>query len=330
VVGWCRGRMEFGPRALGHRSILADPRRPDMQRRVNEKIKFREGFRPFAPAVLRERVTEWFDLDTDSPYMLLVAEVARSKRVERDPGLPEPEGLDRLHVPRSVIPAVTHVDGSARVQTVSADVDPDFHRLLRSFEARTGCPVLLNTSFNLRGEPIVRTAADACRTFRACHLDALVVDSWLVERPDGLPIVPLPPTRSGTGAAPPKRLRRFGLELSAGLLAAAGLTLWAWESPRAALGLAIVATLLAVSAWVRPSGLAAVERPWMRTVRVVAGGLSFLLTAVVHLALVTPLGLIRRVFRPDPLDLRPDRARSSWWSARVARVPDPESYRHPF
>lgn len=174
VVGWLQGRMEFGPRALGARSILADPRGRDVQRTVNLKIKFRESFRPFAPSVLAERVNDYFELDTASPYMLLVAPV-RHTRIEG-------EGLERLRRIDSPVPAVTHVDGSARVQTVHAETNPLYHRLLRAFEARTGCPVLVNTSFNVRGEPIVCTPGDAYRCFRRTHMDALVLGPYLLTK----------------------------------------------------------------------------------------------------------------------------------------------------
>jgi carbamoyltransferase len=175
ALGWCQGRMEFGPRALGNRSILADPRSPKTQATLNLKIKYRESFRPFAPAVLRERLADWFELDEDSPYMLLVADVAARRRRAMTPEEQQLFGLDKLNVPRSEIPAVTHVDDSARVQTVHAETNPRFHALLRAFEARTGCPVLVNTSFNVRGEPIVCTPEDAFRCFMGCELDVLAV-----------------------------------------------------------------------------------------------------------------------------------------------------------
>lgn len=180
VVGWSRGRMEFGPRALGSRSILADPRRADMQRLVNLKVKFRESFRPFAPAVLAEHAADWFDLTQESPYMLLTAQVAASRRRPVPPGT-EP-GLGGLHVPRSEVPAVTHVDGSARVQTVSAARHPDLHALLERFHARTGCPVLVNTSFNVRGEPIVRTPEEAYTCFMRTGLDLLVLGDHVLRK----------------------------------------------------------------------------------------------------------------------------------------------------
>lgn len=177
VVGWFQGRMEFGPRALGGRSILGDARSPAMQTTMNMKIKFRESFRPFAPAVLREHVSDWFELDTDSPYMLLVANVASQHRVPMNPNA---EGLDKLREPRSSIPAVTHVDGSARVQTVTHGDNPRFHALLSAFRDRTGCPVIINTSFNVRGEPIVRTPSEAYRCFMRTQMDALALGDFIL------------------------------------------------------------------------------------------------------------------------------------------------------
>jgi len=181
VVGWMQGRMEFGPRALGNRSILADPRDPAMQRTLNLKIKFRESFRPFAPAVLRERVGEFFELDRPSPYMLLVAPVRGWEALppEATPGL---AGLERLRGVRSPLPAVTHVDGSARVQTVDRGTNPTFSRLIDAFCDKTGVPVLVNTSFNVRGEPIVCSPTDAYRCFMATAMDLLVMGSCVLER----------------------------------------------------------------------------------------------------------------------------------------------------
>ncbi|GHC84910.1 carbamoyltransferase N-terminal domain-containing protein [Streptomyces violaceochromogenes] len=184
VVGWCQGRMEFGPRALGNRSILADPRDPVMQSALNLKTKFRESFRPFAPAVLAEEAKDWFELPQESPYMLLTAQVAAARRQEC--GLPArgASGLELLRVPRSTIPAVTHVDGSARVQTVTAEHNPRFHALLTAFRERTGCPVLVNTSFNVRGEPIVRDAREAYACFMRTRIDLLVLGDFLLNKRD--------------------------------------------------------------------------------------------------------------------------------------------------
>jgi carbamoyltransferase len=180
VVGWLQGRMEFGPRALGGRSILGDPRNPAMQSVMNLKIKYRESFRPFAPSVLRERVSDYFDLDVDSPYMLLVAPVLERRRKPMSNEQKGLWGIERLNVPRSDIPAVTHLDYSARVQTVREETNRRYYRLLRAFEARTGCAVLVNTSFNVRGEPIVCTPADAYRCFMRTEMDALVLEDCLL------------------------------------------------------------------------------------------------------------------------------------------------------
>jgi carbamoyltransferase len=178
IVGWFQGRMEFGPRALGARSILGDPRDPEMQSAMNLKTKFRESFRPFAPAVLAADAKDWFDLRQDSPYMLVVAQVAAAQQVPTaDTGA---TGIDLLRVRRSTIPAVTHVDGSARVQTVTAESNPEYHELLTAFKARTGCPVLVNTSFNVRGEPIVNSPHDAYTCFMRTNIDMLALGSFLL------------------------------------------------------------------------------------------------------------------------------------------------------
>jgi carbamoyltransferase len=182
VVGWFNGRMEFGPRALGSRSILGDPRSARMQAQMNIKIKFREGFRPFAPSVLRERVNEYFELDVDSPYMLLVAPVRKERQIPMDEAADRLWGIDKLNVVRSDIPAVTHIDYSARIQTVSRETNPDYYDLIREFECLTGCAVLVNTSFNVRGEPIVCSPADAYRCFMRTHLDYLVLGPFLLEK----------------------------------------------------------------------------------------------------------------------------------------------------
>jgi carbamoyltransferase len=190
AVGWFQGRMEFGPRALGARSILADARSPTMQRILNLKVKYRESFRPFAPSVLREDVAEWFELDADSPYMLMVAEVAEHRRVMAE-GERNLFGIDKLNVPRSEIPAVTHVDCSARVQTVHRETNSRYHALLSRFKARTGCPVIVNTSFNVRGEPICCTPDDAFRCFMGSEIDALVIGNFFLRKEDQDPALGL-------------------------------------------------------------------------------------------------------------------------------------------
>jgi len=184
AIGWFQGRMEFGPRALGARSILGDPRSPRMQSMLNLKVKFRESFRPFAPSVLREHVAEWFDLDCDSPYMLLVANVVETRRKPMTAEQQQLFGIEKLNVPRSDIPAVTHVDYSARIQTVHRETNPRYHALIEQFNARTGCPVIVNTSFNVRGEPIVGTPEDAFRCFMGTNIEVLAIGNCLLRKED--------------------------------------------------------------------------------------------------------------------------------------------------
>jgi len=188
IVGLCQGRMEFGPRALGGRSILGDPRSPAMQSVMNLKIKFRESFRPFAPSVLREQVQDWFAFDGDSPYMLMVSQVAPSRCVPMSPEDHALWGIKQLNVVRSEIPAVTHVDYSARIQTVRREANPLFHGILSAFYELTGCPVLVNTSFNVRGEPIVCTPQDAYRCFMRTQMDALVLETFVLDKAEQAPI----------------------------------------------------------------------------------------------------------------------------------------------
>jgi carbamoyltransferase len=182
VVGLLQGRMEFGPRALGGRSIIGDARSPKMQAVMNLKIKFRESFRPFAPAVLRERVSDYFEIDRDSPYMLLVADVVKARRLEMSDSAKALWGIEKLNVPRSDIPAVTHVDYSARIQTVRREVSPLYYDIIEAFDRLTSCPVIVNTSFNVRGEPIVCTPQDAYRCFMRTEMDALVLENFVLRK----------------------------------------------------------------------------------------------------------------------------------------------------
>ena len=182
AIGWHQGRMEFGPRALGARSVLGDPRSPTMQKLLNLKVKFRESFRPFAPSVLRENVSDWFDLNEDSPYMLLVADVRHEHRIAMTPEQQALFGIDKLNVPRSNIPAVTHVDYSARIQTIHADTNPRYHALISRFRDLTGCPIVVNTSFNVRGEPIVCTPEDSFKCFMGTDIEVLAVGNAYLEK----------------------------------------------------------------------------------------------------------------------------------------------------
>ena len=188
VIGWFEGAMEFGPRALGGRSILGDPRSPKMQEQMNLKIKFRESFRPFAPSIVAEKVSEYFEMDVESPYMLLVAPVQKKWRREMTADEKKLEGIELLNVKRSTIPAVTHVDFSARVQTITETQHPRFYRLLKKFDERHGCPVMINTSFNVRGEPIVCTPEDAFRCFMRTHMDYLILGNYLLDKKEQKPL----------------------------------------------------------------------------------------------------------------------------------------------
>ena len=191
AIGWMQGRMEFGPRALGNRSILGDPRSPRMQSLLNLKVKYRESFRPFAPSVLREDVVNWFELDCDSPYMLLVADVAKKHRRNMTKEEEALFGIEKLNVPRSTLPAVTHVDYSARIQTVHKETNPRYHALISAFKAKTGCPVVVNTSFNVRGEPLVCSPEDAFRCFMGTEIEVLVVGNCLLRKEDQDPSLKL-------------------------------------------------------------------------------------------------------------------------------------------
>lgn len=314
VIGWFQGRMEFGPRALGHRSILADPRTLQMQARVNASIKFREGFRPFAPAVLEERATEWFDLPCGSPYMLHVVPVQPAKRLD---DVPPAEGLARLKQARSQVAAVTHVDDSARVQTVSATQSPAFHRLLEAFYQRTNVPILMNTSFNLRGEPIVCTAEDAIATFLASGMDALVLEDRLIIRPvHAAPTgqCPAPPDLSET--ATPQEQRAVGLALSA-ILLLIGATLLSKNLPLVSLSLAGLSLLLTILAWKTPSSLAPVESTLKRIGKTLGHFNGRLLFGLLYLVLFTPIAVLRRAAGRSAI--RPKRA--SWITLQATQSP---------
>ena len=187
AVGWFQGRMEFGPRALGGRSILGDPRSENMQKNLNLKVKFRESFRPFAPSVLREDLSQWFDMDVDSPYMLLVADIKSEKKIKMTDDQKKLFGIDKLNIKRSGIPAVTHVDYSARVQTVDKDTNRRYYDLISKFKQKTGCPVIVNTSFNVRGEPIVNTPKDAFNCFMGTDLDCLVIGNCILYKKEQNP-----------------------------------------------------------------------------------------------------------------------------------------------
>ena len=182
VIGWFQGRMEFGPRALGARSILGDPRSEKMQKNLNLKVKYRESFRPFAPSILKEDLSEWFDMNVESPYMLLVADINPKKKIQMTDNQKKLFGIEKLNIKRSEIPAVTHIDYSARIQTVNKETNSRYYDLISKFKEKTGCPVLVNTSFNVRGEPIVNSPADAFNCFMGTDIDVLVIGNCFLKK----------------------------------------------------------------------------------------------------------------------------------------------------
>jgi carbamoyltransferase len=331
VVAWFNGRMEFGPRALGSRSILADARRPEMQSVLNQKIKFREGFRPFAPAVLAEHAREWFDLpkQQESPYMLLTAPLAEKQRRElsaadRELMRSDPDFCLRAAVVRSAIPAVTHVDSSARVQTVDPMRHPAFHALLTEFQKHTSCPLLVNTSFNVRGKPIVCTPADAYRCFLETGIDLLVLEDCVVEKPERANELRLEnsyPQRKSSRTAlwvPPttRQLREFAY-LGAAILAALALWQPASNLPLA-LGLGSMALVAALIGLLKPRWLAPVFMTWMILTFPISWTVSTLLLAVVYYVLITPIGLALRLLGRDVLPRSWSSDQDSYWQEKPA------------
>ncbi len=322
VVGWYQGRVEFGPRALGNRSILADPRIPTMQETLNLKIKFREGFRPFAPSVLCGRVADYFELEEASPYMLLVAPVKSALPNEQRA---EPANfLERLKTPRSDIPAVTHVDDSARVQTVSAEDNPRFHQLLSTFERQTGCAVLVNTSFNVRGEPPVCTPADAYRCFMRTGMDYLVLGNHLIAKTAQPPVAPAEELRPPGWLAreyqkldrSPRSLRKFGFTLAGAFLVLAAL--FALKGRNATWISGAVGFVLLLLASVAPNALRLFHQAWLSLSIVLGALVTPIVLTFFFVAIVTPIGLLQRLFGKRELDLRFRSGEQSYWTARPA------------
>lgn len=297
IVGWFQGRMEFGPRALGSRSILADPRSADMQKHLNLSIKYRESFRPFAPSVSSEQASAYFDLDEPSPYMTRTTAVRSS-----------PHGGDSPPNGASALPAITHADGSARVQTVHKVTNPIYHQLLREFEALTGCAVLVNTSFNVRGEPIVCTPEDAYRCFMRTEMDVLAIGDRLLEKreqPAGYVVGPATREPPRQWQAPSRsELRIFGVLLTVPilaftlLLAGSGglLSPWPW----------LFSSMTSVIALARPEGFDRTFRGWLRVSKVIGSLVNPLVLGMVYLLTIIPTGLLMRLFRHDPLQRRFD------------------------
>ena len=327
--------MEFGPRALGNRSILADPRPADMQERLNLKIKFRESFRPFAPAVLRERTGDYFDLHEPSPYMLLVAQVNAGMQ-RHDAGDASSRGFaQRLKETRSTVPAVTHVDYSARVQTVDAQQHSRFHRLLQEFEKRTGCPVLVNTSFNVRSEPPVCTPEDAFRCFMKTGIDYLVLGNFLVDkRQQKAP----PPEKTRPAEnwinreyekmdRSPRSLRRFGLTIGTLFLVLAVVSFF--RHRMAGWPLATFAGLVLTAAEFAPARLRLLHRIWTKGSLVIGWVMTRVILTLLFFLAVTPIGLLQRLFGKRSFHVTFPGSERSYWQARDPDI-DPLDYEKQF
>jgi carbamoyltransferase len=339
VIGWFQGRMEFGPRALGNRSILGDPRRSDMQEKLNLKIKFRESFRPFAPAVVEERAGDCFELETPSPYMLLVAPVREELRLNGESE--EPSGvIARLRQRRSTLPAVTHVDYSARVQTVSAATNPRFHDLLDAFEQRTGCPVLVNTSFNVRGEPPVCTPEDAYRCFMKTEMDYLVLGNFLLRKTSRSGDFPIADAKTTAIWKAPlleaefekldcsvPALRRFAFTIGPVLVLLGSLMLWRHRT--AGWPFLSLAFLLLATGIIAPASLRFIYRPWMMLALLLGSIASRIILTLAFFLVVTPVGLLQRLFGKRALELGFHPAQTSYWKARVG-VAVSEEYERQF
>ncbi len=359
VVGLFQGRMEFGPRALGARSILGDPRNPQMQRNLNLKIKFRESFRPFAPIVMAEHQHDYFDLPTPSPYMLRVGSVLPERRLAPPPEAATAWGIERLNLPRSDIPAVTHVDYSARIQTVDAKTNPLLHQLLDAFRRRTGCAVLVNTSFNVRGEPIVCTPADAIHCFANTAMDALAIENFLLlktgqnslatdatyqetfRRQDtGTPNQPHAPRGAGElWREAPRQLRGFAWTMLLALVmlgawqawqAADHVWPWAWTWPQLRLWLAWSGpgALLVLLARLAPPVVRPLYVGWMLAGQAVGWMVEKILLAALFYLVLAPLGLLYRRWT-GVVAKHPDRRLATYWESKTVRG-ELDDYYHPF
>lgn len=324
VVGWFQGRMEFGPRALGGRSILGDARSPKMQSQMNLKIKYRESFRPFAPSVLRERVSEIFEIETDSPYMLLVAPVRSELRVAMSDEEQKLFGIEKLNLRRSTIPAVTHIDYSARIQTVKADESPAYHGLISAFENLTDCPVVVNTSFNVRGEPIVCTPRDAFRCFMKTEMDFLVMEDVLLDKRKQNGNSELEKNEekklkeSVTAKVTNKQARNTAL-----VVAGVFLLIAAWNFYRERETVVIVfgslAAIFVVMGTFLPSAAKLFHVYWMKLAMFLGHINSIILLTLLFYLLFVPYNLISRIIGRDPLRRRGENVKSNWTERKTTR-----------
>ena len=320
VVGWFQGRMEFGPRALGNRSILGDARSEVMQSVINLKIKNRESFRPFAPSVLQEKASEWFDIKVKSPYMLFVAQLNKNKCFEHSVDNKHIQGLDKLKIKRSQVPAITHVDNSARVQTVSAESNALFHRLLTRFEDQTQCPMLINTSFNVRGEPVVESPTDALRCFMKTGMDVLAIGSFVLlkneQTENSLLSVcgdaSVEKKSAVTADVSVKTLRQF--VLSTGIMVSLIFGLFFPWLADSEINMNVFAFAALWVGWglLLPKTLRPVYNVWMRFGSLMHKIMTPLILSILYFVLITPLGLMMRLFAKDPLNRKLDASVESY------------------
>jgi carbamoyltransferase len=324
VVGWFQGRMEFGPRALGGRSILGDARSPKMQTQMNLKIKYRESFRPFAPSVLREKVADFFELETDSPYMLLVAPVRENLRVAMTEDEQKLFGIEKLNLRRSTIPAVTHIDYSARIQTVKAEESPAYHGLISAFENLTGCPVVVNTSFNVRGEPIVCTPRDAYRCFMKTEMDFLVMEDIVLDKRAQNGNSPLEkteeqkPEESETAKVTNKQARNTALVVAGVFLLIAA---WNFYRTRETVGIvfASLSAIFVLTGTFLPKLAKLFHVYWMKLAMFLGHINSIILLTLLFYLLFVPYNLISRIVGRDPLRRRGKKGESNWTERKTTR-----------
>jgi len=332
VVGLFQGRMEYGPRALGNRSILGDPRSSEMQSILNRKIKFRESFRPFAPAVLESQAGGIFELDRPSPYMLVVADVSPDHRRELTPEEQAKEGFERLGVPRTYIPAVTHVNDSARVQSVDMERNPGFHEVLQAFDTAAGIGCMINTSFNVSDEPIVCTPEDAWRCFMNTDMDCLVMEGFVLDKADQTSSSVENRDNDAEPSSPTKdsELRLFGiaLGLASGFWATVGFVASGIGALQVAL--AVLGLFLLGCAIVFPRALSPVFHIWNKVMKPVNSFLSTVLLSVFFYLAILPIGLVRRLFGSDPLLLRKTPVKGTWWRRPEQDERGKERYQQPF
>jgi carbamoyltransferase len=324
VVGWFQGRMEFGPRALGGRSILGDARSPKMQTQMNLKIKFRESFRPFAPSVLREKVAEFFELETDSPYMLLVAPVRENLRVAMTEEEQKLFGIEKLNLRRSAIPAVTHIDYSARIQTVKAEESPAYHGLISAFENLTGCPVVVNTSFNVRGEPIVCTPRDAFNCFMKTEMDFLVMENVVLDkRAQNGNLLAEKPEESGAKPSEIEQVTNKQARNTALVVAAVFFLIAAWQFYRERETVAIIfaglTALFVLIGTLLPAAAKYFHVYWMKLAMFLGHINSIVLLTLLFYLLFVPYNLISRIVGRDPLRRRGKKGETNWTERKVTR-----------